>query len=323
MKRNIILMFLLYLLTISLFGENVNGYFQGELSLTEENTVSIAMEEVTSIVFDKETSFLEGIEIKIEVPRELQKYRNSFALYVYKNISPEPDSSARFYKGTRIFMRLLPVQNNIYIRIPAFEENAMAQSVDAILIPGFTSRGDYPLLATIIPIMKGIPGDVYNYKFNFTCKPIYSPKGSLTLNINSNLNDSGETFNVSIDNELVKWPSQEYILDEGLHELNITSSTGMSKSASVVINSSEKQSISLLFEYSEPEIKIEAPDAALIILDNVELIRKNSEDPIKVTAGEHIVIFDIDGYQFSREFVIEPGDSLIISLILDVLIHKN
>jgi len=323
MKRNIILMFLIYLLTASLFGENVNGYFQGALSLAEENTVPIALEEITSIIFDKETSFLEGIEIKIEVPRELQKYRNSFALYVYRNVSPAPDESSRFYKGTRIFMRLLPVQNNIYIRIPAFEENSMVQSADSILIPGFTPRGDYPLVATIIPIMKGIPGDVYNYKFDVTCKPIYSPKGSLSLNISSNLNDEDETFEVSIDNQLVKWPSNDYILDEGLHELFVTSSTGMNKSASVVINAGEKQSVNLLFEYSEPEIKIEAPEGALIILDDEELIQKNPDETIKVEAGEHIVIFDIGGYQFSREFTVEPGDSLTISLVLDVLIHKN
>jgi len=106
MKRNIILMFLIYLLTASLFGENVNGYFQGALSLAEENTVPIALEEITSIIFDKETSFLEGIEIKIEVPRELQKYRNSFALYVYRNVSPAPDESSRLYP---ISERELPV----------------------------------------------------------------------------------------------------------------------------------------------------------------------------------------------------------------------
>lgn len=323
MKRNVILIFFFLLLTVSLSGENVNGFFQGALSLAEENTVSIALEEVTSIIFDKETSFLEGIEIKIEVPKELQKYRNSFALYVYRNVTPEPEASNRFYKGTRIFMRLLPVQNNIYIRIPAFEENSMAQSADSILIPGFTSRDDYPLLATIIPIMKGIPGDVYDYKFDFTCKPIYSPKGSLSLNISSNLNDNGETFAVSIDNELVKWPSNEYILTEGLHELSITSSSGLSKSASVVINAGEKQSVDLLFEYSDPEIKIEAPEGTLIILDDVELIRKDPEQSIKIEAGEHIVVFDIGGYQFSREFIVEPGDSLTISLVLDVLIHKN
>lgn len=323
MNRKSIGLFIFFLLTASLNSENVNGSFQGSLSLAEENTISLALEEITSIDFDKETSFLEGIEIKIEVPRELQMYRNSFALYVYGNISPQPNESTRFYKGTRIFMRLLPVQNNIYIKIPTFEENSMTQSADSILIPGFTPRGDYPLLATIIPIMKGIPGDVYNHKFKFTCKPIYSRKGSLALDINSNLNDVEERFKVSIDGEIIKWPSGDYILDEGLHDLIITSSTGMSKSVSVVINSGEKQNVNLLFEYSEPEIKIEAPEGTKILLDDRELIRKDSEAMIKIQPGEHIVVFDIGGYQFSREFTVEPGDSLTISLVLDVLIHKN
>ncbi len=323
MTRKALLLNIIFLLTASLFGENVNGIFQGFLSLAEENTIPLALEEVTSINFDKETSFLEGIEIKIEVPRELQSYRNSFALYVYRNVTPQPSESTRFYKGTRIFMRLLPVQNNIYIKIPAFEQNSMTQSADSILIPGFTPRGDYPLLATIIPIMKGIPSDVYNHKFNFTCKPIYSPKGSLSLDITSNLNDSDEKFNVSIDSEMVKWPSEDYILDEGLHELMINSSTGMSKNVSVVINAGEKQNVDLLFEYSEPEIKIEAPDGAVIFLDDIELMRKDPEEMIRIKSGDHIVIFDIGGYQFSREFSIEPGDSLTISLVLDVLIHKN
>ncbi|MBI9097632.1 MAG: hypothetical protein JEY91_04095 [Spirochaetaceae bacterium] len=323
MKKKLLLIYFIFSISVSLMSENVNGIFQGTLSLAQENTVSLALEEVASIIFDKETSFLEGIEIKIEVPRELQKYRNSFALYVYKNISPQPSESVRFYNGSRIFMRLLPVQNNIYIRIPAFEENSMIQSADSILIPGFTSRGDYPLMATIIPIMKGIPGEIYNHTFNFTCRPIYSPKGSLSLNISSNLNDDEETFTVSIDDEPVKWPYDDYILDEGLHEVLITSSTGMNKNASVVINAGEKKNIDLLFEYSEPEIKIDAPEGTLIFLDDSELIRKNPDEFIMIGAGDHIVIFDIGGYQFSREFTVEPGDSLTISLVLDVLIHKN
>ena len=322
MKRNIIILFFISIMPFILFSENVNGVFQGALSLSEENSIDIALEQILAINFDKDTSFLEGIEVKIEVPRELQKYRNSFALYMYKDISPVPDENTRFYKGSRIFMRLLPVQNNIYIKIPVVEDNSISQSADAILIPGFTPSENYPLLATIIPIMKGIPGDVYDYSFLFTCKPIYSPKGSLSLDISSNMEEE-DSYIVKIDDELVKWPSDDYILDEGLHELEITSSSGMTKDASVVIAAGEKINIALLFEYSEPEIKIEAPEGALIILDDVELVIKNPDDPIQLEAGEHIVVFDIGGYQFSREFSVQPGDSLTISLVLDVLIHKN
>lgn len=323
MKRNSILLFIISILTVSLFSENVNGFFAGTLSLANENTIDMAIEEIVAINFDKETSFLEGIEIKIEVPRDLQIYRNSFALYVYKNISPQPSESTRFYKGSRIFMRMLPVQNNIYIRIPAFEDNSMVQSADSILIPGITPRGDYPLLATIIPIMKGIPGTVYDYNFNITCRPIYSPKGSLSLNINSSLNENEETFSIYIDDEPVKWPSGDFILDEGFHELVIHSSTGMKKEASVVINAGQKQNLDLTFEYSEPEIKIDAPDGTLIILDEEELIRKDYNAAISLEPGEHTIVFDLGGYKFSRDFTIEPGESLTISLVLDVLIHKD
>jgi hypothetical protein len=293
------------------------------MSLSEENTVALTLEKIVAVNFDKNTSFLEGIEIKIDVPRELQKYRNSFALYMYKNISPEPSVTTKYYQGNRIFMRLLPVQNTIYIKIPTVAENSLAQSADSILIPGFTPRGDYPLLATIIPIMKGIPSSVYDYDFHMTCRPIYSPKGSLSINLSSTVEAEDERYTVTIDGELVKWPSEGFILDEGLHEIQITSSYGMTKNASVVITAGEKKNISMLFEYTEPEIKIEAPDGAIIILDDVKLIRKNNNDYITLEPGEHTIIFDIGGYQFSREFLIEPGDSLTISLVLDVLIHKN
>ncbi|MDA3808855.1 MAG: hypothetical protein PF518_00865 [Spirochaetaceae bacterium] len=323
MNKKILFLILLSILSSSIFSENINGYFQGTLSLSEKNSIAMALEEIISINFDTETSFLEGIEIKIEVPKELQIYRNSFALYVYKGITPEPDESVKFYKGSRIFMRLLPVQNNIYIKIPAMEENSLVQSADTILIPGFTPREDYPLMATIIPIMKGIPGTVFDYNFQITCKPIYSPKGSLILNITSSEEMEKDNYSVVIDGDKVKWPSENFILDEGLHEIQISSSSGMTKNASIVINAGEKKTIDMHFEYTEPEITIEAPEGAMIILDDVELIRKNSVDPISLEVGEHTIIFDIGGYQFSREFAVEPGDSLTISLVLDVLIHKN
>ncbi|MBN2656479.1 MAG: hypothetical protein JXR86_05410 [Spirochaetales bacterium] len=311
------------LLSLSLWAENVNGLFIGELSLARENTLEMALEEITAVVFDKETSFLEGIELKIEVPRELQQYRNSFAVYMYKNVTPEPSADSRFYNGSRIFMRMLPVQNNIYLRIPAFQENSMVQNADSILIPGFTERGDYPLLATIIPIMKGVPGSAFLEKFKLTCRPIYSPKGSLSLNIGSNLEKDDESFSVSIDSQPVKWPFGDFILDEGLHELIVSSSTGMSKTASVVINAGEKSFLDLQFNYSEPRILIDAPEGIGIYLDDEVLIRKDPEAHITLDAGEHSIVFEIGGYQYSRDFTVVPGDSLTISLQMDVLIHKN
>jgi len=323
MKKGILLLIYIILINISLFCENINGNYKGSLSLADENTQSISLEEIVSIEFDKESSFLEGIEVKIEVPKELQKYRNSFALYMFKNTSPVPDESSRYYKGTRIFMRLLPVQNNIYIKIPAVEDNILTQSADSILIPGFTPRNEYPLLATIIPIMKGIPSSVFDYSFKLTCKPIYSPKGSLSINISSTDQTMDVSYEVLIDNEKVKWPSDNYILAEGLHQLLINSSSGISKDVSIVISAGERQNIDLIFEYMEPEIKIEAPESALIILDGEELIRKDPESSINLEPGEHTIIFNIDGYQFSRDFTVESGDNFTISLALDVLIHKN
>lgn len=317
------LIFFTALLSMTLHAENVNGLFKGELSLARENTIEIALEELTAVVFDKETSFLEGIELNIEIPPALQEYRNSFAVYMYKNISPKPIQTERFYKGTRIFMRMLPVQNKIYIRIPSFEENSMVQNADSILVPGFTPRGDYPLLATILPITKGIPGSVYNQVFKISCQPIYSPKGSLTLGINSNLEEGDESFSVSIDNKSVKWPTKDFILDEGLHELVVSSSTGMSKTASVVINAGEKQYLDLQFNYSEPEVIIDAPEGIMIYLDDEELIRKLPGEPVTMEAGEHNVVFEIGGYQYSRDFTLVPGDSLTISLQMDILIHNN
>lgn len=316
--------FLLLLLTpFFLMAENVNGLFQGYLSLAQENTLSVNLEQIAAIDFDKETSFLEGIELKIEVPRDMLQYRNSFAVYVYKNISPQPSGDDRFYKGSRIFMRMLPVQNNIYIRIPAVSDNSIVQSADSILIPGFTPRTDYPLLVTILPIMKGIPESVYNKAFDLTCKPIYSPKGSLSIQINSDLIDGDETFTVNIDGQPVKWPSDSYILDEGLHNIHVLSSSGMEQEASVVINAGEKQNLDLQFTYAEPEIKIEAPEGIVIYLDDELLIRKDPDEPLKLEAGDHSVVFEIGGYQFSRDFTVAPGDSLIISLQMDVLIHNN
>jgi len=322
MKKKLLVLFSA-LLSLTLWAENVNGQFQGVLSLSEENTVEMGLEEVTAVVFDKETSFLEGVELKIEVPRALQQYRNSFAVYMYKDVSPQPSERERFYKGTRIFMRMLPVQNNIYLRIPAFQDNTMVQNADSILIPGYTPREDFPLLTTIIPIMKGIPGSAFNEKFKLTCRPIYSPKGSLSLNIESNLKEGDESFSISIDGQPVKWPTEDFILDEGLHELEVSSSTGMSKRASVVINPGEKQFLDLQFNYSEPQILIDVPEGITIYLNEEELIRKNPEDPITLETGEHSIVFEIGGYQYSRDFTVAPGDSLTISLQMDVLIHKN
>ena len=53
MNKKFFFLILISFLASSIYGENVNGYFAGSLSLSEENTIAIALEEIISINFDK------------------------------------------------------------------------------------------------------------------------------------------------------------------------------------------------------------------------------------------------------------------------------
>ena len=149
-----------------------------------EQTVSISLEEAAAITLEGETPFLEGIRIELLLSNELKKYFDSYALALYKNLSPRPQRAIRFYSGERTFFQYLPYLNRIYIQIPLNQsQSEQALPVGTYRLENPLTRADFPLLLTMVPLAKGIPAAITDKKFYFSIKPLLEKKGFVNLAI--------------------------------------------------------------------------------------------------------------------------------------------
>ena len=115
LQTKLILLSILFILPLfPAFAENIRGQIVDVLSVDSE-AVNFGIYDLVTISDRKSSEFQTGIELRIDIPPGLRAYRNSFALLLYKNIKPFPDTGMVNYSAKRYFMRLLPSRESTYI----------------------------------------------------------------------------------------------------------------------------------------------------------------------------------------------------------------
>ena len=133
---------------------------------TFERTVALSLEEAAVLALEEETPFLEGIRVELVLSNELKKYFDSYALGIYKNVSPKPQRNVRFYSGEQAYFQYLPYLNRIYIQIP------LVQPPNGETLPVGTYRLERPLAREDFPLLLDIPSTVSWTKTPACCETL-------------------------------------------------------------------------------------------------------------------------------------------------------
>jgi len=316
MKNKIFSVLLLILILTTSYADNIRGSVKNIITIKSDVQITkFNLYDLTGIILE-DNPFLEGLELTLTIPGDLDKYRDSFMINVYSKVDSVPDKSLKEYKGFELLSTVIPVSTNMFITIP------IVKILERDLIPGsiltgIVSQHDFPLLLSVNPVMKGIPDSVLKSIFKLKIKPIISNKGILNLNIFSTPIDSPYTIFID-DKKTSKEPS--YILEEGIHQLRIVSEGFKEISRSFVINQNDTTKLKLELKPLLPVVIFEAPTAAKIILDGKKI---NIVDGvgIQLTPGEHVVRMELGEYFISKKFTVLKEKNYKISLSLDILVQ--
>ena len=309
----------------SAVSETVRGSLTAQVEIETEsnysNSANFILEDLVSIKIP-DLRFLQGIELEILIPEEIKKYRNSFALYLYNKITPEPSEIIRSYTGLRVLDAILPSSNRLFLYIPVITNHSLTPSPGSLLLDTPIMLDDFPLILTVIPIMKGIPNSTAKSRFQISASPVFSNSGVLLLDITLPEGEIEPEFDVYIDNKQVLYPSIEYILNTGIHQLRIESDNYETRVQSFGIEKGDNTRLNINMEKTVPFIKFEVPENTVIYLDGEKLSASSNRD-IETVNGEHTVLFKIGDYSISKVFIIENGKKYKISLFLDILIQDD
>ena len=160
-------------MSFSLSAENIRGPVSGTLSLNGNKRINTRIENICGIDLQNISPLIQGLKLTVPVDEDLVIYRNSFALYLYKNLDSEFSEEKTNYKGTQAFMHFLPFSDSLNILIPLNENHTLSPDRSSYLLSDTDYTQDFPMILTILPITKGIPDSVYSKDIVIEITPIF------------------------------------------------------------------------------------------------------------------------------------------------------
>ena len=147
-KKSLVSLFLLCSLGIGglsmLSAESFRVSKVHEISVVQspdaEGVAKLGINEALAIALPADQTFIEGLELKFEIPEAVASWMDSVACSVYANISPTPKASQIDYSGTRAYVRTLPGKLSWVLQIPLKAENSIKSNnyttkVDSVITP--------------------------------------------------------------------------------------------------------------------------------------------------------------------------------------------
>jgi hypothetical protein len=327
--KKLIVVFVILILFFSIFpsySENIRGEVLKNIRLTDssitgDNKFTMGIEDVFAVTIDNNSEFLRGYEVEVSIPADLRRYGSSFAFNIYSRISPEITEGMGTYYGRKYESIILPESARFYIRIPAGERLPNETEPYTTVLSKVTSKTDYPMMFTILPMMKGFPSSLYNSSFSISVSPLLREAGRLNLDVIIPEGLDSADLQLMIDGKPAD-DTGEYRLAPGSHSLSADIPGGRSINRTFSISSGEVTDLDIEIEKLESTVFIDVPENTIIYIDG-EKVDSGTENKLIIDPGEHLVLFKIGDYKISKKFEILPGKDCKISLFLDIFIEEN
>jgi hypothetical protein len=306
--------------------EAVRGPTVAVLDVTGEpdsrRSTDFRVEQLVGIRVSDANEFWRGIELEIAIPEALRQYRNSFALYLYQAVTPEPQEGRRSYEGTRIALSALPGLQVLYVHVPLRRDHGFREQIDTVVVDSVVPESRFPLLFTVLPVMKGMPRHVAQADLRLTARPVFSEHGGLQLDVALPQGVEEGEVQVQVDGCSVDYPAGLYVLSTGMHELTVKAEGLQGESLAFGIERGAVTELSVSLERPSPGLIIEAPELVEVYLDG-ERRRSPVGRLIPLEPGQHTVVVVLGDYRLSRKFTVQPGKNYKISLLLDILVVEE
>ena len=288
-----------------------------------ENTVALTMEEMAVVELDKQTPFLTDVRLELRLSDALKRHFDTFALAVYKSVSPAPRQDRRYYEGQRAFFQYLPYLNRIYVVLPieGSEEPGGPPGVGTYRLEHPLKAEEFPLLVTLLPLAKGVPSAIVEEKFYLTFRPGVLKRGFLEIALRLPPGRENQTIRLFIDDRELPYPVPPMELPAGLHQVRILSPAFKEVSASVAVESGRTVRLELPLEELTSTVRIDAPEGAEVFLDG-KRVTAVPAGQYPIEPGEHTLRIRIGDYSHSRKFTVEAGKHYHLGVVFDIIVNE-
>ena len=324
-KKLPISLLLTFLAAVTLNAESFRVSKVHELAVVQtadsEGTAKLGINEALAITLPADQTFIEGLELKFEIPEAVASWMDSVACSVYANISPTPKSTQIDYNGTRAYVRTLPGKLSWVLQIPLKKENSIKSNnyttkVDTVITPSKNV-----IFIRLQPVMKGVPEETLNSIIPITVKPILMNKGQLALKLVAPEKKLAPCTLFIDDKMIPLTDNPKVLLDTGVHDISIISEAYRNEVRTVRIDRAKTTELTVEMKSLEPTLLITAPEGTEVRLDDVKCTVFGKE--FVITEGEHKIKFSIGDYEIVRSITAIKGKTYTANFSLDLDISEN
>lgn len=303
------------------------------VNLKEETDFSavkkLGLNDSIAIYLPEERLFLEGIEIKMDIPEETAMWRDCCGAYVYDGIRPAPSEQQIDFTGNKIFFGVLPGKLSWVLQIPltqnaSFKTNQYTKTIEKIP----SAQGNF-VFVRLQQVMKGVPDEVMNSKITFNVRPILSDKGLVTIGFeypqSESQSETEEIPNITVFVDNAPYSQQAVaeglLLTSGIHNVSVISENYRTEVRKVRIDQAKKSELLIELKSIEPTVIITAPEGAIVYLDDQLFESLNKE--FVLTEGDHKVRCVIGDYEIVRTLSVSKGRTYKVNLTVDLQISED
>ena len=328
MKKNIltknIIFFSAFLSFYQLSAESfrVRKVFEAEILQEQGNEASakLHLTDALAIKLPEDRTFIEGLELKFDIPETVAYWMDSVACSVYSNIKPVPSSSQIDYSGTRSYVSTLPGKLSWVLQIPLKKDNSIKSNNYTTKVDTVIEPSNNTVFIRLQPVMKGIPEETSNAIIPITIKPILSNKGRLEL-IATEDGAASKPYSVFIDDKIASLADGKIILETGIHNISLISEFYRNEMRTVRIEIAKTTLLHIELKSIEPTLIIQAPEGSSVLLDDEEcsIIGK----AFIISEGEHKINFKFGDYEILRTITATKGKNYKAYFSMDFEIEEE
>lgn len=324
--RKFLLFWLICLFSSQVFSEQfrVGQIHSVDLQIQPDfkSSKNVKIIDAIAINLPEDKTFIDAVEIKMEIPESVASWRDSVACSLYEKITPEPTESQIDYFGNRVNLQVLPGKLSWILQIPLAKDNELKSDQYVTRIQKIPDVSNGFLFVRLHPIMKGMPDEVFEKNIKVTITPVLKNKGLLNLSVLSQ-NEQLQNCSLFIDEQPFNLTegSAKIILDTGLHTVSVISEFYRSEVRTIRIDQAKKSDLVVELKSLDPTLIVTAPDGVKIFLDDEEFLDVNNE--VKIAEGEHKVRFSVGEYDITRTLTVIKGKTYKADFTLDLQITEE
>ena len=285
----------------------------------EKSSVQCGINSCIAIKLPEDMTFIQGLELSIKVPQIVSHWYNSVAWSFYNDIAPVPDEGVIDYSGSRINLDTFGTPLNVHIKIPLKKNHKIKKDAYSILLSEIPDCKNNIIFYRTQLVMKGADEDIYDAKFDVSCKPIYIDKGKLNLQLKNTVEDAEiQSCTFYVDGK--QWNEGD-LLDIGNHTFSLVSDFYRNEVRSFIINQAKVSTLDISLRDIAPALRITCPENSKIYLDNQEIFENFDFYP--VVSGEHTIKVVVGNYEVVKTVNVKNGRTYSVNVNVDALIEEE